>query len=174
MDNRPFRIGWLSNQSGVNIETIRYYEREGLLAKPPRTKGGYRSYGPQDARRLGFVRRTRDLGFSLDEVRRLLSLADQSRDRAVRFTPSRPCICRTFARRSPISGKWRQFSTPWCKSARREPCRIAHCWMLCLTLEAVALSGRSLVLSRHLVTCPSYCGRSSVMVNQGALEPTKM
>lgn len=77
MDNRPFRIGWLSHQSGVNIETIRYYEREGLLAKPPRTKGGYRSYGPQDARRLGFVRRTRDLGFSLDEVRRLLSLADQ-------------------------------------------------------------------------------------------------
>jgi len=59
MDNRPFRIGWLSHQSGVNIETIRYYEREGLLAKPPRTKGGYRSYGPQDARRLGFVRRTK-------------------------------------------------------------------------------------------------------------------
>src|SRR5262249_34409204 len=77
MDNRPFRIGWLSRQSGVNIETIRYYEREGLLAKPPRTKSGYRSYGPSDARRLGFVRRTRALGFSLDDVRRLLRLADQ-------------------------------------------------------------------------------------------------
>jgi len=77
MDDRPFRIGWLSRQSGVNIETIRYYEREGLLAKPPRTKSGYRSYGPSDARRLGFVRRTRALGFSLDDVRRLLRLADQ-------------------------------------------------------------------------------------------------
>ena len=72
-----FQIGALARRTGVNVETIRYYEREGLLAKPQRTAGGYRAYRPQDAQRLGFIRRTRDLGFSLDEVRRLLALADQ-------------------------------------------------------------------------------------------------
>jgi MerR family mercuric resistance operon transcriptional regulator len=76
-DQHGFRIGALSRQSGVNVETIRYYERAGLLPKPPRTAGGYRSYGPAEARRLSFIRRTRALGFSLAEVKRLLALADQ-------------------------------------------------------------------------------------------------
>jgi MerR family transcriptional regulator, mercuric resistance operon regulatory protein len=72
-----FPIGALARRTGVNIETIRYYERSGLLPKPARTPAGYRAYGPGDAQRLLFIRRTRDLGFSLDEVRRLLGLADQ-------------------------------------------------------------------------------------------------
>jgi MerR family mercuric resistance operon transcriptional regulator len=72
-----FPIGALSRRTGVTIETIRYYERAGLLHKPARTAGGYRSYGPADAERLRFVRRTRDLGFSLDQVRQLLALADR-------------------------------------------------------------------------------------------------
>lgn len=71
------QIGALSRRTGVNIETIRYYERSGLLRKPERTAGGYRSYDPADAQRLLFVRRTRDLGFSLDQVRQLLALADR-------------------------------------------------------------------------------------------------
>jgi MerR family transcriptional regulator, mercuric resistance operon regulatory protein len=71
-----FSIGGLSSRSGVNVETVRYYERIGLLAKPPRTSGGYRLYRPADADRLAFIRRTRDLGFTLDDVRRLLDLAD--------------------------------------------------------------------------------------------------
>jgi MerR family mercuric resistance operon transcriptional regulator len=61
----------------VNIETIRYYERAGLLPKPERSAGGYRLYRLTDSDRLCFIRRARDLGFSLDEVRRLLDLADQ-------------------------------------------------------------------------------------------------
>lgn len=73
----PFQIGALSRGTGVNIETIRYYERSGLLPKPGRTAGGYRAYGPADAERLLFIRRTRDLGFSIEEIRRLLGLADQ-------------------------------------------------------------------------------------------------
>jgi len=72
-----FSIGTLSTRSGVNIETIRYYERIGLLAKPSRSSGGYRLYRSADVDRFAFIRRARELGFSLDEVRRLLDLADQ-------------------------------------------------------------------------------------------------
>jgi|SRR5215467_3982542 len=68
-------IGRLSELSGVNIETIRYYERIGMMPKPPRSKSGRRIYGQADARTLGFIRRARELGFSLDEVRALLGLA---------------------------------------------------------------------------------------------------
>ena len=72
-----FAIGVLSGLSGVNIETIRYYERVGLLPKPTRSASGYRLYRSSDTDRLRFIRRSRDLGFSLDEVRHLLDLADQ-------------------------------------------------------------------------------------------------
>jgi MerR family transcriptional regulator, mercuric resistance operon regulatory protein len=72
-----FPIGALSERSGVNVETIRYYERVGLLQKPPRSTGGYRLYQMTDADRLCFIRRARDLGFSLDEIRHLLDLVDQ-------------------------------------------------------------------------------------------------
>lgn len=74
---RAFPIGILSERSGVNIETIRYYEKVNLLRKPVRSAGGYRLYESSDVDRLFFVRRARDLGFSLDETRRLLDLADQ-------------------------------------------------------------------------------------------------
>jgi MerR family mercuric resistance operon transcriptional regulator len=69
-------IGRLSKSTGCNIETIRYYEKVGLLPATPRTEGGHRVYGIHHAKRLGFVRRSRELGFSLGEVRTLLSLAD--------------------------------------------------------------------------------------------------
>ncbi|MGD9883136.1 MAG: helix-turn-helix domain-containing protein [Reyranella sp.] len=72
-----FPIGALSEQSGANIETIRYYERIGLLPKPARSAGGYRLYRATDTNRLCFIRCARDLGFSLEEIRRLLDLADQ-------------------------------------------------------------------------------------------------
>jgi MerR family transcriptional regulator, mercuric resistance operon regulatory protein len=67
-------IGELSKRSGVNIETIRYYERIKMLTPPPRTASGRRVYGPNDVRILVFVRRSRELGFSLDEIRTLLRL----------------------------------------------------------------------------------------------------
>lgn len=71
-----FSIGVLSERSGVNIETIRYYEKVGIMPSPARSAGGYRIYGPEHARRLHFVRRGRELGFSLDELRGLLHLVD--------------------------------------------------------------------------------------------------
>ena len=71
-------IGELADQTGTTPETIRYYERVGVLAEPERSGAGrYRRYGPADVERLSFVRRARELGFSLDEVRDLLGLADQ-------------------------------------------------------------------------------------------------
>jgi MerR family transcriptional regulator, mercuric resistance operon regulatory protein len=72
---RTMTIGALSQQTGVNIETIRYYERIGLLPKPPRSEGGRRLYASADSQRLIFVRRARELGFPLNEVRELLGLA---------------------------------------------------------------------------------------------------
>jgi MerR family mercuric resistance operon transcriptional regulator len=72
-----FPIGRLSASSGVNIETIRYYERIKLLAPPPRTPGGRRLYSGDDLRTLVFIRRARELGFSLEEVRALVRLATQ-------------------------------------------------------------------------------------------------
>jgi MerR family transcriptional regulator, mercuric resistance operon regulatory protein len=76
---QPLTIGALSKRTGVNIETIRFYERVGILPKPPRSAGGHRIYSQELSLRLGFVRRSRELGFSLDEIRGLLQLVDSGR-----------------------------------------------------------------------------------------------
>jgi MerR family mercuric resistance operon transcriptional regulator len=69
-------IGRLSEATGVNIETIRYYERIKLLHAPPRTSGGHRNYYDAHVWRLQFVRRARELGFGIDAIRNLLALAE--------------------------------------------------------------------------------------------------
>ncbi len=69
-------IGKLSEHTGCNIETIRYYERIGLLPAPPRSEGGHRSFSDEHTKRLTFIRRGRELGFTLKEVRCLLELVD--------------------------------------------------------------------------------------------------
>ncbi|WP_315738767.1 MULTISPECIES: helix-turn-helix domain-containing protein [unclassified Bradyrhizobium] len=74
-------IGDLAKRTGTKVETIRYYERIGLLPVPARTEGNYRTYDNDQLGRLSFIRRARDLGFSIDQVRDLLDLADQ-RDRS--------------------------------------------------------------------------------------------
>jgi MerR family mercuric resistance operon transcriptional regulator len=67
-------IGKLSRLTGVNIETVRYYERIGMLPRPRRTASGRRIYGAAEARTLAFIRRARELGFALAEIRALLAL----------------------------------------------------------------------------------------------------
>lgn len=67
-------IGKVAKQAGVGIETIRFYEREGLIAEPPRRESGYRQYPPQTVDRVRFIKRAKELGFSLREIRELLSL----------------------------------------------------------------------------------------------------
>ncbi len=71
---KPLTIGHLAREAGVNLETVRYYERQGLLPKPPRSASGYRLFPSDAARRLRFIRRAQELGFSLKEIRELLSL----------------------------------------------------------------------------------------------------
>lgn len=71
---KPLTIGRLAKQVGVNLETVRFYERRGLLPRPPRSAAGYRLFPGEAARRLSFIRRAQELGFSLTEIRELLSL----------------------------------------------------------------------------------------------------
>lgn len=68
------RTSELAGQAGVNTETLRYYERRGLLTQPPRTPGGYRDYPPSTVELLRFIKRAQELGFTLDEVEELLDL----------------------------------------------------------------------------------------------------
>lgn len=74
MKMKSLTIGRLARQAGVNLETVRYYERRGLLPRPPRSASGYRLFPAEAARRLKFIRRAQELGFSLGEIRELLSL----------------------------------------------------------------------------------------------------
>ena len=67
----------LARQTGCNLETVRYYEKIGMMRDPPRTAAGYRIYDPAHVSRLRFILRARELGFSLDEVRGLLALVDR-------------------------------------------------------------------------------------------------
>ena len=76
MSHRALTIGRLSEATQVTIETIRYYERQGLLPAPPRSEGGHRLYSGAVVKRLFFIRRSRELGFSLNEIRDLLELVD--------------------------------------------------------------------------------------------------
>lgn len=68
------RIGDLARRAGVNVQTVRYYERRGLLPEPQRRASGYREYTPDCLERLQFIRRSQELGFTLSEIEELLSL----------------------------------------------------------------------------------------------------
>lgn len=67
-------IGKVASGAGVNVQTVRYYERRGLLPKAPRTASGYRTYDTEAVARLRFIKRAQDLGFSLEEITELLEL----------------------------------------------------------------------------------------------------
>lgn len=68
------KIGQLAERAGVNVETVRYYERRGLLPEPARSDAGYRQYQPEAAQRLRFIKRAQSLGFTLHEIEELLAL----------------------------------------------------------------------------------------------------
>ena len=83
-------IGELAKRAGVGVETVRFYEREGLVAPPPRTGSGYRQYPADTVSRLRFIQRAKELGFSLREIGELISL---------RLDPAVPCAEGALARR---------------------------------------------------------------------------
>lgn len=72
-----YRISQLAAEAGVPIDTVRYYERNGLIAEPPRRPSGYREYPPETIKRLRFIRRAKELGFTLEEVGELLDLGSR-------------------------------------------------------------------------------------------------
>jgi len=74
-----FTIGKLAAAAGVNLETVRYYERIKLMPPPARTASGYRAYEQGHVRRLAFIRRARELGFGIEAIRALLALSEPSR-----------------------------------------------------------------------------------------------
>lgn len=74
------KIGELAQRAAVGIDTVRYYERQGLLPAPRRQASGYRQYAPSDVARLRFVRRAKALGFTLVEIRELLALSGRRED----------------------------------------------------------------------------------------------
>lgn len=71
---KPLTIGQVAHRAGIGIETVRFYEREGLLAKPERTVSGYRQFDEEVIARLRFIQRAKELGFTLNEIKELLSL----------------------------------------------------------------------------------------------------
>ena len=89
-------IGKLASATGMKVETIRYYEQIGLLPAPTRSAANYRTYEQEHLRRLSFIRRARDLGFSIDQVRELMGLADR-RDQSHFLEPGREAGDRTRA-----------------------------------------------------------------------------
>ena len=102
---KSITIGRLAKQAGVNLETVRFYERRGLLPRPPRSPSGYRLFPAEAARRLRFIRRAQELGFSLKEIGELLSL------RASRRTTSAAIRARAEAKIADIEGKMRTLAS---------------------------------------------------------------
>jgi len=74
VDMETMTIGQVAKQAGVGIETVRFYEREALIAKPARSPSGYRQYAPEVVRRIRFIRHAKELGFTLREIKELLGL----------------------------------------------------------------------------------------------------
>ena len=80
MNDKPLLIGRLAKLSGVKPDTIRFYERSGLLPKPSRTASGYRVYDAAALNQMHFIRKAQSFGFSLDEIRRIMSLRGQGKE----------------------------------------------------------------------------------------------
>jgi DNA-binding transcriptional MerR regulator len=115
---KNFSIGEISKRSGVNIGTIRFYERIKILPAPPRTASGRRAYDGGDLRILAFIRRARELGFSLDEIRVLLRLGAPESRSCRESGKLRPVALKIFAQGSLIS---QQSSVCWRGQSRAVP-----------------------------------------------------
>lgn len=98
MADQSMTIGQLARAVGVGVETIRYYQREGLIAEPPKPAVGYRRYSPEVQARLQFIQRAKGLGFTLAEIRNLLSLGDGRCDQTQALTERKLALVQTKQR----------------------------------------------------------------------------
>ena len=93
MNVRDISIGELAERAGCTVQIIRHYEKIGLLPDTRRTSGNRRIYSEDQASRLIFIRHSRELGFSLDDIRQLLSFSDQPEQSCDKWTPSHASTC---------------------------------------------------------------------------------
>ena len=77
MNNVKYSIGQLAKESGCKVETVHYYEKIGLMPEPPRTEGGHRVFALSHVKRLNFIRRSRELGFKIEQIKDLLKFIDE-------------------------------------------------------------------------------------------------
>jgi len=77
MEQKSFSAGQLAKKANCKVETVYYYEKIGLIPEPPRTQGGHRSYDLDHAKRLNFIRRSRELGFTIVQIKELLKFIDE-------------------------------------------------------------------------------------------------
>ncbi len=139
MSVRSYGIGTLSRETGVGVETIRYYERIGLFAAPERTAAGYRRYAPEHAQRLRFIRSCRDLGLGTQSIRSLLRLTDD---------PARSCddvdglvavqlqeVERRIADLSRLRDRLRELAS--CRGRTISECRVINALSECRAIDAL-------------------------------------
>jgi DNA-binding transcriptional MerR regulator len=155
-------IGKLSFLSGVNIETIRYYERIKMLPAPPRAANGRRVYDPSHLRILGFIRRSRELGFSLDEIRALIRLGCPDKARSAR---SRHIISKKSGPSSRTCGGLNACSRrPW-PNAPARPRRIVRCWIFSMSGGRNELFDFHFSIDGHSCSlAPSDCAPTEIIV----------
>ena len=111
---KSLTIGHLAREAGINLGTVRYYKRRGLLPKPPRSASGYRLFPVEAARRLRFIRRAQELGFSLREIQELLSLRV-----SLGKTSADVRASRAEAKITDIQSKIKRALSPWRRRLRK-------------------------------------------------------
>lgn len=118
-------IGIAAKRAGCNVETIRYYERIGLLPPPPRAHNGRRSYGEGEIRQLKFIRRCRDLGFSLKEVAALIALSTSGNEACARVKSIATAQVRSVREKMADLARveeWLAHMIAQCEAPRRQGC----------------------------------------------------
>ncbi len=133
----PLLIGDLARETGTNVRTIRYYETVGLLPPPRRTPGNQRVYGPEQRRRLAFIRHARDMGFSMEAIRELLALAAAG--------PDTPCADADAIARRQLDAVKSRIARLQSLQAELERMTAAHCHTIgqCRVIEVLADSSHA-------------------------------
>jgi len=136
-------IGKLSVETGVNIETIRYYEREDLMPEPFRTDGGHRIYDEVHMERLAFIRRCRDLGFPIEDIRSLLSMTDKNEHCSSMRPTATSHLALVRAKIKALREMERSLKTilDSCKDCRTPSCNVSNALFGCAA-RSCACSGR--------------------------------